>query len=98
MGRDEIQPGGDLKLDINVACPHSDVALLAVDKGLYILNSENRLSRDKVKMCLHVYVNSEPISVSDLWKQMFEALDGCSTSCGQTVASSDGIFDVRFRL
>ena len=45
----ELQPGGKLAIDINVDCPNSDVALLAVDKGLYILNNENRLSRDKVR-------------------------------------------------
>ena len=48
LDRKELQPGGKLAIDINVDCPNSDVALLAVDKGLYILNNENRLSRDKV--------------------------------------------------
>ena len=46
--KEGLQPGGKLAIDINVDCPHSDVALLAVDKGLYILNNENKLSRDKV--------------------------------------------------
>lgn len=43
-----MQPGRDAKLQINVSCPNSDIALLAVDKGLYILNNKNRLSRNKV--------------------------------------------------
>ncbi|XP_062499169.1 complement C3-like [Corticium candelabrum] len=67
-----VRPGTQATIGVNVACPNSDVALLAVDKGLYILNSKNILSRDKI----------------------FSALDNCSYSCGYTVASSDGMFDV----
>ncbi|XP_062522084.1 complement C3-like [Corticium candelabrum] len=43
-----VQPDTQAIIGVNVACPNSDVALLALDKGLYILNSENRLSRDKI--------------------------------------------------
>ncbi|XP_062523087.1 complement C3-like [Corticium candelabrum] len=67
-----VEPGSQVNLDIKVDCPFSDIALLAVDKGLYILNNENKLTREK----------------------MFKTLDNCSRSCGYTLASSDGIFDV----
>ena len=43
-----MQPGENLTIDINVDCPNSEVALLAVDKGLFSLNNDNTLSRDKV--------------------------------------------------
>lgn len=49
MGSKEVNPGSDLTLNINVACPNSDVVLLAVDKRVSTINSENKFSRDEVR-------------------------------------------------
>ena len=46
-GRGLIRPGEEVTISV-MAAKYSDVALLAVDKGLYILNSENKLTQDQV--------------------------------------------------
>lgn len=42
-----MEPGRATRLTVTAA-KRSDIALLVVDKGLYILNSENKLSGDDV--------------------------------------------------
>ena len=50
-----VSPGSDVNLRIETG-PYSDVALLAVDAGLYALNNENKLDRGQASMHGSVYV------------------------------------------
>lgn len=49
---DIVEPGRQVKLKIT-AQPHSDVALLAVDAGLYVLNNKNKLTRRQVRSSIN---------------------------------------------
>ena len=46
-GRGHVRPGDEVTISVKAAS-YSDVALLAVDKGLYILNNKNKLTQDQV--------------------------------------------------
>ena len=43
----KIFPGHETELTVTAA-EHSYIALLAVDKGLYVINNETKLTKEKV--------------------------------------------------
>jgi integrin beta 2 len=96
LDKNTVEPGDTVAIDVNVDCPNSDIVLLAVDRGLYMLNKENNLSRDKLfqtldtcsRSCGHTTASSEGIfdavglaGISSLSTNMNPSCGCCIQSC-----------------
>ena len=44
-----VSPGSTVTLEVRTE-PNSDVALLAVDSGMYALNNKNKLTREQARL------------------------------------------------
>ena len=85
-----VLPGGTITISVKAA-RHSDVALLAVDKGLYILNNENKLTQDQV---LSLHSNSYIILILTCKFQVFDEVSNFDKSCGYSGIDTRAVFDV----
>jgi hypothetical protein len=84
-GRGDVRPGKEVTISVKAA-KYSDVALLAVDKGLYILNNNNKLTQDQVfddllgfdKSCGYSGIDTRAVfdaaglaAVNSLWRRSY---------------------------
>lgn len=60
LDKNTVEPGDTVAIDVNVDCPNSDIVLLAVDRGLYMLNKRTislEISYFKLSIPVHVLVD-----------------------------------------
>eukprot|EP00118_Oscarella_pearsei_P000066 m.4121 g.4121 ORF g.4121 m.4121 type:complete len:1787 (+) comp10246_c0_seq1:161-5521(+) len=81
-----VKPGEEAEIIIRAA-PHSDVALLAVDSGLYILNNENKLTKNQLFDDLLEYDKSCGYTAFNA-KGLFDAA-GLTTISGTSTAVTE---------